>query len=490
MSSLLFVLSVASAGTWQHPHMAENGTSSIHNDAYMSDYYPDLQAPWFGPEGANVTVKTEDEYIGGLGICATHTFDPIRGNLLTVCVDPTVKIGNTVVKQGSIQLVVMNPETLNVIAYENLGESAHMSFGGGGYFYMDDNGYAVIPRDGRIITRKVVYHRGFAAIISGPTYELEDSSGPLLGPDETLASVLPDAQGNLWWMTEGAEDQAPKVGYVEPATGEVSWTTLTSYDGEPETIRNSLATDASGGMFVVSTHAIYRFEASADGVHTQWEGRYERGSRQKPGTVSKGSGTTPTLLDFAGRELVAIVDNADPYMNLVIYDRDDAGLTDPVCTAPLFSQQPELSGKTATENTVIALPNGFVVENNYGYVGPNDVGGDATTTPGLSRVQLTPLRRGRIACWEAAVNAEIVVPSAVPKAADSDPIVYVYDKRAEMWHFTGLYADTLDEAFTVEVGPTNQLGTTLNNSYAPVTFGPDGSVYVGQLRGMLRLDPL
>jgi hypothetical protein len=53
-----------------------------------------------------------------------------------------------------------------------------------------------------------------------------------------------------------------------------------------------------------------------------------------------------------------------------------------------------------------------------------------------------------------------------------------------------LFSDDLTEAFTVLVGKTDALGVTLNNHYAPVTLAPAGAVLIGQLRGMLRLDPL
>ena len=81
--------------------MADNGTSSIHNDAYMSDYYEDLEAPWLDPENVLITLTTEDAAVGGLGLCATHTFEPVRGNLLTVCIDPTIQWGDTIVKSGN-----------------------------------------------------------------------------------------------------------------------------------------------------------------------------------------------------------------------------------------------------------------------------------------------------------------------------------------------------------------------------------------------------
>ena len=51
----------------------------------------------------------------------------------------------------------------------------------------------------------------------------------------------------------------------------------------------------------------------------RWSATYDRGTRQKPGQLSQGSGTTPTLI---GKDLVAITDNAEPRMNVLFYKRD------------------------------------------------------------------------------------------------------------------------------------------------------------------------
>ena len=71
-------------------------------------------------------------------------------------------------------------------------------------------------------------------------------------------------------------------------------------------------------MYIVSDAALYRFDAGADGTPAvTWREKYPNSGVQKPGQVSPGSGTTPTLM---GSEYVAITDNADP-MDVVVYKR-------------------------------------------------------------------------------------------------------------------------------------------------------------------------
>ncbi len=94
----------------------------------------------------------------------------------------------------------------------------------------------------------------------------------------------------------------------------------------------------------------------------RWAAAYDRGTRQKPGQLSQGSGTTPTLI---GKDLVAITDNAEPRMNVLFYKRDGNARNRLLCKAPVFA-----AGASATENSLVAAGHSVIVENNYGYEGP------------------------------------------------------------------------------------------------------------------------
>ena len=99
-----------------------------------------------------------------------------------------------------------------------------------------------------------------------------------------------------------------------------------------EEIANSFAVDEQG-VYVVTVEALYRLSADRTGKpQADWRTEYDRGSEQKPGQLSRGSGTTPTLLPDG---LVAITDNADPRMH-VLFLRRDTG--EEVCAAPVFGE--------------------------------------------------------------------------------------------------------------------------------------------------------
>ena len=63
-----------------------------------------------------------------------------------------------------------------------------------------------------------------------------------------------------------------------------------------------------------------------------WRAAYDRGAEQKPGQLSRGSGTTPTVLP-GGR--VAITDNAEPRMHVSFYDTATGR---EICRAPVFGR--------------------------------------------------------------------------------------------------------------------------------------------------------
>ncbi len=327
-------------------------------------------------------------------------------------------------------------------------------FAGGGYFYLDDQDRAVVPT--------TTEHVLVVAQTAAPGFDVvadHDVSATVTSGD-AIVSALPDWRGRIWFASiEG------KVGWIDPGTGEVHATDL------GERIHNSFAIDETGGVFIVSDAALYRFKARAGEVRTVWRRPYANTGEMKPGQTQAGSGTTPTLI---AKRNVAITDNADP-MRVVVYRRSARSRGRKVCAEPVFEP-----GASATDQSLIAAGRSLVVENNYGYTGPTSVQDGRTTTAGLQRVDV---RRGR--CRTAWVSEE-TAPSVVPKVSLPAGLVYTYTKPADpggadLWYFTAL---DFDDGSTVYKRLAGE-GFGYNNNYAPVTIGPDGSAYVGVLGGLV-----
>ncbi|MPZ68660.1 MAG: hypothetical protein GEU71_03935 [Actinobacteria bacterium] len=428
-----------------HPFMASGSDSNIHNDAYQIDAYERR-----GPLGRTMGVTSTFH----VAECASVTFDP-EGRIVTVCVG----------LEGP-RLVMMDPVSLETLAIHPLpprsgsgtGTGIFTDFSGGGYFYLDHEGRAVIPTNNRQLW--IVEFDGTAFGITR-TYDL---SGAIpLG--DNIVSVLPDWDGTYWFVTAKG-----LVGTVARDSGEATVMQL-----EGEAIANSFAVDDSGGVYIVSDHAFYRFDADLDGhLRITWRKKYDRGERLKTGQASQGSGTTPTVI---GRRYVAITDNADPRMNVLVYKRGRKAGGELLCKEPVFRPN-----EGNTDQSLVVVGNSIVTENNYGYGGPTSTLQGATTTPGLTRVAFG--RKGCRTVWE----SDEIAPSVVPKVSLATGLVYTYTKAAnpdgiDAWYLTAIDFRSGETIFKQLAGT----GLGFNNNYAPVTLGPDGAAYVGVLGGLVRL---
>ncbi|MGH3330487.1 MAG: hypothetical protein ACRDPJ_04190 [Nocardioidaceae bacterium] len=433
-----------------HPFLAANGRNSMHDDAYASDAYAGS-----GPLGRDLQVSSATY---GIEECATVAFDR-AGRLEALC-------GGL---EGS-RLMLLDPVTLDVLAAHPLpprrvdpGTSPLEDICAGAYFYLDHRDRAVIAT-----TNAQVWVVGQSRAPTGGTLldlrRTYDLSGHV--PDgDCLVALLPDWDGLLWFVTKQGG-----VGTVDRRTGRVRSLRLPG-----ETIVNSFATDETGGVFVVSDHALYRFDSGRrDRPRVTWRETYDRGSTRKPGQLSQGSGTTPTLV---GRDLVVITDNAEPRMRVVAFKRTARHLRSRrVCAEPVFRK-----GASATENSLVAVGRSVLVENNHGYAGPASTSGGKSTAPGIARVDIR-----RSECSTAWTSKE-TAPTSVPKASLANGLLYVYTKPAgvpsDPWYLTAIDVDTGRTVWRRLTGT----GVQWNNHYAAIYIGPRRTAYIATLAGLLRV---
>jgi hypothetical protein len=245
-----------------------------------------------------------------------------------------------------------------------------------------------------------------------------------------------------------------------------------------EAIGNSFAVDKTGGVFVVTDKAQYRFDASPRGApKVTWRAAYDNVGIQKPGQFDAGSGTTPTLM---GRKYLSIADNADP-MHVVVYRRGrDLPRRKPrvVCEQPVFRR-----GAGATENSIIATGKSMIVENNYGYFPPPTATSDGgTTEPGVERVDISRGGRGCRTIW----RSREISPSTVPKLSLANGLVYLYTKppgTPDAWYLTAVSFHTGQTIWRRLIGT----GLLYNVHYAGLAISPRGVLYTGVLGGTIAL---
>jgi hypothetical protein len=454
----------------EDPFMAPNGESGVHLDAYQSDTYP-----FAGPLGHSPEVNST--FLGAL--CATLTFDK-EGRIVVVCANfrPT--------------LYLLDPVTLEPLATFHLPPYPIGSnkFGAGGYFFLDNEDRAVIPTPSRDIWRIKEVNQP-----TGTRFEKDHTCASdlpqLISESQVIISTFPDSHGLLWFTTSGNPDdpdtEPAMVGTANPDPALIDHCTIKLYTlPSGESINKSFAVDpdpSRGGVFVVSDHQLYRFDASSDGTPmVTWHEPYDRGTGIKPGQRVQGSGTTPTLM---GTRFVTIADNANPKMHVNVYRRA-ANANGPrlVCSEGVFQQN-----ASDTFNSLIATQSSISVENNFGYEDPTSTLFGQTTTPGITRIDLD---EDGDSCHTQWTNDKESVPNVVSQISLVTGLEYTYTKDpspadapyTDAWYFTAVDFHTGETVYKVLAGT----GVLYDSYYSSVYVGPDTkTAYVGVIGGLVRI---
>lgn len=438
----------------QHPFLASNGMNSMHNDAAQSDSYR-----WAGPLGNNLKVTTQ-QFHRILGSCVSQTFDS-QGHMIGTCVTPF-----------GVTLVARDPDTLEILARQTITRwlPIGQKFSGGVYFHLDNEDHVLLATNSLEIQRWKLASEGNAL-----TWQLAQSI-PIAEPlnaarkeAHLVIDVMPDWQGNYWFIT-----RAGVVGVID-REGRKGNAMILGEGKANEGIDNALAV-GKNGVFVVSSHAMYAFQSGADGgIVQKWREVYDRGSAPKPGTMGHGSGTTPTLV---GNDYVAITDNADGQVHVMVYAQRAREGSQAVCKQGVFPE-----GKGTSENSMAVVGNALIVENNFAYEGPKNI---PNAEPGLARINILPNDAGCEIAWE---NLELSSPSAVPKVSLANGLIYLYT-RAEAnpadlhaWYFTAVDVHNGEVVYKQLTG----VGWLFNNHYGSISISPNGTAYIGIMGGLVRI---
>ncbi len=450
----------------QHPFMAANRGNNMHCDSSMSDAYEAA-----GPLGIDPQVHSRTQGFGGYG---TVTFDR-AGRLVAVYSNGR-----------GFQLELMDPDSLEELASYDLpprpwywilqGILPWQYIGAGMYFYLDNQDRAVVPTTENTIQVVAVPEPGepFALVRE---YDLQDYVVPMAWPNrDSVAWVLPDWRGAYYWYaTTGG-----MVGTVAVESGAVSTLLLVG-----EIIENSFAV-AEDGVFIVSDRALYRLTVDdAGNIVVNWRTEYDRGPHKKPGHITRGSGTSVSLMGGTDG-LVVITDNAEPNIHLLAIRRQD-GVT--VCSAPLFE-----AGKSGTDISAACFEhadaNGIgtgvysaLVENNWGHhTFPR-----SRPEPGLTRIDVVRQDDGTYRCEQVWASSEKSI--GVFKLSFGSGLAYMYWRSEScpvtQWYLIAIDFATGDTAYKTRVG----IGVGYDNWAGALFLHPDGGIaYSTTIFGLVMIE--
>ncbi|GAA4946158.1 hypothetical protein [Actinoplanes utahensis] len=427
----------------QNPFTAPAGGASTHGDSASAKTFTGR-----GPAGSTSRVT--------------------RYNLLAAC--PTLLHGSDKALLALCTEYLGQAPVLKLIDKGGSGTLASLpiakgSLLGGVYAYLDDRNQVVIVDGNRDLLR--IAHTSDSLTVTSRL-----SLAGAIASDDAVVGVIPAYDGRVWFVTA-----AGTVGAADTATGAIATHRLPA----GETVANSIST-APGRFAVTSDHALYVFDTTAAVPAPRWRYTYDRGAARKPGQLSWGSGATPVFFGpVTGYEYVAITDNADPHLNLIVLPTD--GPANPVCVQPLFTDL----AASGTENAPVAVGRSVFITNTYGYDYPKlpdgagtSVPADADFTGGLTRIDVNAAGTGCAVTWRTGTRS-----AALPRLSVTDGKLYTVIQDGLLNGFsltavdsgTGAVSDRTFLGYGL-VDPLQTAGTVIDRTY-----------YQGTVTGLLRITP-
>jgi hypothetical protein len=267
-------------------------------------------------------------------------------------------------------------------------------------------------------------------------------------------------------------------------------------------IRNSLAVDDRGGIYIASQEHLHKLiwrgesfsQREADGA---WTEPYLNGWK-------KGSGSTPVLMGFGGEDELVVISDGEPLMNVVLYWRNaiPPGWRAPrgapsrriAGMQPVNLGNPELK-QIQSEQAVVVSGYGALVVNNIprnrpwflpdrlanallaGYLGSVP----AYPPYGVQKFEWDAQRRQLRSAW---VNASISSPNAVPIVSRTSGLAYLIGAREGHWTLEALDWASGASAFHYVIG-----GASYNSLYSGTLIDEQGRIHYGTPWGRVRLRP-
>jgi len=274
--------------------------------------------------------------------------------------------------------------------------------------------------------------------------------------------------------------------------------------GADETVTNSVALDAKGGIYVASDKAMHKLvwtgqRLSRDAADGAWSSPYDLG--REPGTVKvgRGTGSTPTLMGFGSDpdKLVVITDGANR-MKVVAFWRDAIPLDfqqRPGTKSRRIAGQLEVGAGLAprpefiqSEQPVVVHGYGAFVVNNVRARGDSDrlvdliTGGPVHAPPrGVERLDWDPKKRQWRSIW---TRNDVGAPSMTPAVSTASNMVLINQyTKADGWELTGMDWKTGTTVHRSIFGQ-DPLG---NGAGSFLQFLPNGDLLFNSIGGPIRI---
>lgn len=402
----------------QNPYLGINSLATMHGDAQSSD-----ATPFAGPGDPSVGGSWKVTFTNHWAACPTILAgqDGYIQALMTQFLGSDAKLRKP-------KLAIIEPASGAQLGAMEIPTGALL---GGVYAYLDADSNLVMV-DGTNALTWISHSQDGMKVWVSRRIDLTDAMK--LEPKDHVVGIVPDWHGRIWVASERGV-----VGLIDPKRSVVRLTKLQQYS-PTERIDNSISA-CPQGVSIITSHGIYMLgaDASTSKPRIIWSHSYDRGTKQKPGQLSHGSGATATFFGPNGSDYVMLSDNADRQEKLIVYRSADGSA---VGEGPLFTP-----GASGTENSMIGVQNSIVGACTFGY--PYAQYPDtkpayrAQVAPGMERWDVNDEASGITLKW----RNNGIYSAAVPRLSTADNLIYTCERpRGPAGVLTGpvVYACAID----------------------------------------------
>lgn len=402
----------------QNPYLGINSLATMHGDAQSSD-----ATPFAGPGDPGVGGTWKVTFTNHWAACPTILAgqDGYIQALMTQFLGSDAKVRKP-------KLAIIEPASGAQLGAMEIPTGALL---GGVYAYLDADSNLVMV-DGTNALTWISHSQDGMKVWVSRRIDLTDAMK--LEPKDHVVGIVPDWHGRIWVASERGV-----VGLIDPKRNVVRLTKLQQYS-PTERIDNSISA-CPQGVSIITSYAIYMLgaDASTSKPRIIWSHSYDRGTKQKPGQLSHGSGATATFFGPNGSDYVMLSDNADRQEKLIVYRSTDGSA---VGEGPLFTP-----GASGTENSMIGVQNSIVGACTFGY--PYAQYPDtkpayrAQVAPGMERWDVNDDASGITLKW----RNNGIYSAAVPRLSTTDNLIYTCERpRGPAGVLTGpvVYACAID----------------------------------------------
>ncbi len=402
----------------QNPYLGINGLATMHGDAQSSD-----ATPFAGPGDPGVGGTWKVTFTNHWAACPTILAgqDGYIQALMTQFLGSDAKVRKP-------KLAIIEPASGAQLGAMEIPTGALL---GGVYAYLDADSNLVMV-DGTNALTWISHSQDGMKVWVSRRIDLTDAMK--LEAKDHVVGIVPDWHGRIWVASERGV-----VGLINPKRNVVRLTKLQRYS-PTERIDNSISA-CPQGVSVITGHGIYMLGAdvSTSKPRIIWSHSYDRGSKQKPGQLSHGSGATATFFGPNGSDYVMLSDNADRQEKLIVYRSADGSA---VGQGPLFTP-----GASGTENSMIGVQNSIVGACTFGYpyvqYPDTKPAYRAQVAPGMERWDVNDDASGITLKW----RNNGIYSAAVPRLSTADNLIYTCERpRGPAGLLTGpvVYACAID----------------------------------------------